>query len=424
MIYVAFLILLLMMGVPIVFVLGIVSLLFSLLQGVDLIVFPQRMFVGVNRSVFLCIPFFILAGNLMNSGGITRRLVEFAMAIVSWIRGGLAMVCIVASMIFAGITGSAQADAAAIGSVLIPAMDKEKYDHDFAAAVVTAAAVIGPIIPPSISFVIFGMIAEVSIGGLFVGGIVPGVLIGVSLMILSYIYARKRNYPKGKRMPFKRIVKTFVDAFPAILMPIIIVGGILSGITTATEAAAASVFYALIIGFFIYRELKLSHLPKLILEAAFVATGVMIIIATATIFGWELTYANIPQKVATELISFTSSPWVFLLFVNILFLFIGLWMDNGPAMIVFVPLLMPIALKFGINPIHFGLVVCINCIIGMATPPFGYILFTVALIGDISIEKLSKALWPFLLVEILVLLLVTYVPLIGLALPTYFGFTR
>ncbi len=424
MVHVLFFVLLLIMGIPIAFVLGIAALLFFVLEGGDLIIFPQRMFVGVNRTVLMCIPFFIFAGSLMNTGGITRRLVEFAMALVGWVRGGLAMVCVVTSMIFAGITGSAQADAAAIGSVLIPAMKNEKYDEDFACALVCAAGVIGPIIPPSIMFVIFGVVAEVSIGALFIGGVIPGILIGISLMTLSYFYARKRNYPKRNPLPFKQIIKAFVNAFPALLMPIIIVGGILTGIATPTEAAAGSVLYALIVGFFVYRELNLSDIPKLIVETASVTTGIMLIIAIAIIFAWLLTYANIPQKVSTTLLSISTSRFLFLLFINILFLFLGTWMDPTPTIIVFVPILLPTAVALGINPIHFGLVVSINCVIGLATPPVGYILYTISAITGISLERLSKAIWPFLLVEILVLLFITYIPWIGLALPTYFGYTR
>jgi C4-dicarboxylate transporter DctM subunit len=382
------------------------------------------MFVGINKNVLMCIPFFILAGNIMNTGGITRRLVGFSMTLVGWVRGGLAMVCVITSMIFAGITGSAQADAAALGSVLIPAMEKEKYDLDFAASVVTAAAVIGPIIPPSIMFVVFGVVGEVSIGALFTGGYVPGILIGVGLMVLSYVYARKRNYPRGEKQPFRHIFKTFINAFPALMMPVIIVGGILSGIFTPTEAAAVSVLYSLIVGFFVYRELKPRHLPKMILEAAELTTAVMLIMATATIFGWLLTYAQIPQKVTAALLSVSDSPWVFLLLVNLLLLFVGTWMDPTAAIIVLVPILLPAAIKLGINPIHFGLVVSINLIIGLATPPVGYILYITSAIGKISLERLSRAVWPFLLVEIAVLLLLTYLPWVGLAIPTYFGYTR
>jgi C4-dicarboxylate transporter, DctM subunit len=285
MIHIVVFVLLLAMGIPIVFVLGIAALFFFVVEGGgSFIIFPQRMFVGVNKSVLMCIPFFILAGSLMNTGGITRRLVDFTMCLVGWIRGGLAMVCVVTGMIFAGITGSAQADAAAIGSVLIPAMKKEKYDEDFACALVTATGVIGPIIPPSIMFVIFGIVAEVSIGALFIAGIIPGVLIGGSLMVLSYIYARKRNYPKRETPPVTHILKAFVTALPAISLPVLIVGSILTGIATPTEASAASVLYALIVGRFFYRELRVSHLPKIIMETATITTGIMVIIATAMIF--------------------------------------------------------------------------------------------------------------------------------------------
>jgi len=421
----AFFVLLMAMGVPIVFVLGISALFFCLLEGGgNLIIFAQRMFVGVNKSVLICIPFFILAGNLMNTGGITRRLVDFAMCVVGWIRGGLAMVSVVTGMIFAGITGSGAADAAAIGSVLIPAMKSEKYDEDFTCALITAVGVIGPIIPPSITFVIFAVVGEVSIGAMFLGGIVPGVLIGISLMILSYYYARRRNYPRRITPPYAHILKTSIKALPAIMMPVLIVGSILYGIATPTEASAASVLYGLILGFFVYKELKLSQLPKIIADTAILTAGIMIIIGTSVIFAWVLTYADIPQKVSAYMLSISKNPLVFLFFLNILLLFLGTWMDPTPSIIVFVPMLMPTAIALGIHPIHFGLVFSVNVIIGMATPPVGYILYTVVAMTGIKIEKLSKALFPFLLVEILVLFLITYIPWIVLFLPKYFGYVH
>ncbi len=424
MIYITVFVLVLLLGLPIAFVLGFTSLLYGLMGKIDLISIPQRMFVGVNIEVLMAIPFFILAGNLMNTGGITKRLVRFAMGVVGWIRGGLAMVCIATSMLFAGITGSAQSDTAALGAVLIPAMEKEKYDRDFATGLVTIAGTIGPIIPPSIMFVVYGVVAEVSIGALFAAGVVPGIVIGIGLMILSYIYARKRGYPRGKKQPIGQILKSFINAFPALLMPIIIVGGILTGILTPTEAAAVAVLYSLIIGFFVYRELKPSDLPRLILDTADLTTSVMLVIATATVFGWLLNYNCIPQRITTAMVSLTESPWIFFLLINVFLLFIGTWMDPTAAIIVLVPILLPAAEKFGINPIHFGLVCSINLIIGLATPPVGYVLYITSTVGKVSIERLSRAIMPFLLLEIAILFLITYVPAIGMTIPTLLGYTK
>ncbi len=424
MIHIFLFISLLAIGVPIAFVLGVASLLFFAFEGGSLIIFPQRMFVGINNSVLMCIPFFILAGNIMNAGGITKEIMEFAKCLVGWIRGSLGMVSIVASMIFAGITGSAQADAAAIGSVLLPAMKEEGYDEDFSAALVTAAGVIGPIIPPSIMFIIYGVVGGVSIGALFAGGLIPGVIIGLSLMIITYYYARKRKYPKSELQSARNILVAFLKAIPALMMPVIIVGSILSGIATATEAAAVSVLYSLIVGFFVYRKLRLSDLPKIIMESANLTTSIMIIISTAMIFAWLLTYANVPRLLTSYLLSISSNKFLFLFFVNILFLFIGTWMDPTAAMIVFVPVLLPSANAFGIDPIHFGLVVAINLVVGLATPPIGYLLYTMVIISGVKVEKLSRALLPFLIIEVLVLFLVTYVPWFGLVLPRYFGYVK
>ena len=420
---VAFFIGCLLIGMPIAFVLGLTALFVALTVGLDILIgFPQRMFVGVNKSVLMAIPFFLLAGSLMNEGGITRRLLTFAQAIVGWVHGGLAMTNILASMIFAGVSGSAQADAAALGRIMVPAMEKEGYDVEYALGVVASAAVIGPIIPPSIIMVILAVAGDVSIGALFLGGVVPGILIGLALMIVAYLIARRRGYPRGARPSWSEFWASTIDATLALIMPLIILGGILSGLFTPTEAAAIAVLYSLIIGMFVYKELQMRDLPRLLLETAVINCAIMFVFATAYLLSWVITFADVPQMLGDWIQAANASPAMFLLIVNILLLFVGLWMDPGAAIVVLVPILLPIAQALGIDPVHFGLVVCINLVIGMITPPVGYVLYTLAPIVKVSVEQISRGVLPFLAVEIAILFFITYSPWTTLALPRYFGF--
>jgi C4-dicarboxylate transporter DctM subunit len=416
---------LLLLGMPIAFVLGITALLFVPALGVDVLLgFPQRMFVGVNKSVLMAIPFFLLAGSLMNEGGITRRLLKFAQGVVGWVHGGLAMTNIFASMIFAGVSGSAQADAAALGKIMIPAMEAEGYDREYACGVVASAAVIGPIIPPSIIMVILAVAGDLSIGALFLGGVVPGVLIGLALMVVAYAIARARGYPRGARPHLRELLTSAVDAGFALLMPVIVLGGILTGVFTATEAAAIAVLYALLVGLLVYKELRIRDLPRLLLETAVMNCAVMFVFATAYLLSWVITFADVPFVVGDWIRSVGTTPVMFLLVVNLLLLFVGLWMDPGAAAIVLLPILLPIAEALGIHPVHFGLVVTINLVIGMITPPVGYVLYTLAPVVRVSIEQISRGVLPFLAVEILVLFFVTYSPWTTLTLPRFFGFVR
>ena len=420
---VVFFIVCLLIGMPIAFVLGLTALFIALTVGLDILIgFPQRMFVGVNKSVLMAIPFFLLAGSLMNEGGITRRLLTFAQAIVGWVHGGLAMTNILASMIFAGVSGSAQADAAALGKVMVPAMVKEGYDVEYALGVVASAAVIGPIIPPSIIMVILAVAGDISIGALFLGGVVPGILIGLGLMIVAYLIARQRGYPRGARPSWREFWASTIDATLALIMPLIILGGILSGLFTPTEAAAIAVLYSLIIGMFVYKELKLRDLPRLLLETAVINCAIMFVFATAYLLSWVITFADVPQMLGDWIQAANASPAMFLLIVNLLLLFVGLWMDPGAAVVVLVPILLPIAQALGIDPVHFGLVVCINLVIGMITPPVGYVLYTLAPIVRVSVEQISRGVLPFLAVEIAILFFITYSPWTTLSLPRYFGF--
>lgn len=414
---------LVLIGVPIAFVLGLVALFNGLrLEGFDFYVLPQQMFVGVNKFVLMSIPFFILAGNLMNTGGITKRLVGLALAGFGFIRGGLALASVFAGIVFSDLTGSAQANAAAIGSVMIPTMRRKGYDVDFATAVVSATAVLGPIIPPSISMVIYGAAGEVSIGALFAGGFVPGIIAGVLLLLLTYWYAGRRSYPKGEPFAWRQAVTALWESLLALVMPVVVLGGIWTGAFTPTEAAAVSVAYSLVVGLFVYRELHVRDLPGILRDTAILTTSIMYIMATASVFGWLLTYQGIPQMVAQSIIETLKNPYLFLFVVNVLVLFIGTWMDPTATIVILTPIVLPVAVKLGIDPVHFGVVFVYNLMIGLATPPVGYILYITSALGNISIERVTKALWPFLVVHIIVLGLITYMPWLVMAVPRWVGY--
>jgi C4-dicarboxylate transporter DctM subunit len=412
-------------GVPIVFCIGLAAVagIVVIGPGAPWIMIPNSMFNGMDSFPLMAVPFFVLAGELMNRGGITLRLVRFAGVLVGHIRGGLAHANIVSSMLFAGITGSALADTAAIGSILIPAMKEEGYEADFSAAVTASSSLIGPIIPPSITMVIFGVTASVSIGGLFLAGFLPGVLIGFGLMGVAYFMARRRGYAvRAERVTVVEFFLRFKDALLALLMPAIILGGIFAGIMTPTESAAVAVFYALIVGMFVFRELKLRDLGPIFLRSGLVTAFIMLIVGVARIFSDLLSIEQIPQQLSQALLAITQTPWVILLLINIFLLFVGCVMDTSAAIIILVPVLLPVAKSIGVDPLTFGIIMCINLIIGLATPPLGVCLFVASGIAKISVERLVLAIWPFLLVEIAVLLLITYVPGLALAVPRFFGY--
>jgi len=402
---------LLIIGVPIVFVLGLTSFSYISISDASSLMIPQRMFVGLDSFVLMAIPFFVLTGGIMNAGGLTTRIVNFCRMIVGYIRGGFALVNVMASMLFAGISGSATADTSAIGSVLIPAMKKDGYDKDFSAAVTAASSCVGPIIPPSIVMVIYGIVAGQSIGALFLGGLIPGILLGLSQMGLCYYYAVKRNYPKLEaRISFKNIFKSFFDAIAALIAPIIILGGILSGIFTPTEAGAIAVIYAFIIGFFVYKELKLKDLPRIMIETATTTAAALMIVSTGALFGWVLTYEQIPQMMSELILSISSNKYVILLLINIILLFVGMFMETIASILILTPIFLPIANAAGIDPIHLGVIMVLNLIIGLTTPPVGVCLFIACKIANTTFERLVKAVLPFVAVSIVVLLIVTYFP--------------
>jgi tripartite ATP-independent transporter DctM subunit len=411
-------------GIPVAFCLALTSLVVLLIIGnVPLHLIPQRMFTGMDSFPLMAVPFFILAGDLMNSAGITQRIVRFSNALVGHIRGGLAHVNIVASMFFAGISGSAVADTAALGSILIPAMEEDGYDLTFSAAVTASSSVIGPIIPPSIPVVIFALVGSVSVGGLFLAGVVPGVLIGFGLMGVAYVISRRKNYgSKHPLVSLREFGSSFVGAFIPLLMPLIIMGGILSGVFTPTEAASVAVAYAVFVGFFILRTLKLKDLPGIFYRSMVTTSIILIVMACANIFAWILGTQLIPQKVALAITSLTTNPYLFLLLINILLLIVGCFLEGLASIIILVPILLPLSQQMGIDPLHFGIIVVMNLMIGLITPPLGLCLFVCCSVARVDLIKLIRVSTPFILVEIGALMIVTYFPQIVLFIPHLFGF--
>jgi len=411
-------------GMPIGFAMGAISVIVFYQMEVPALfsMIPQRFFSGLDSFTLMAMPFFIFAGKIMNASQITHRLVKFANVLVAHLRGGLAHANIIASIFFAGMTGAAVSDAAAIGSMLIPAMVEDGYDEDFAAAVTGGSSIIGPTIPPSNMMVIYGALMGVSIAGLFAAGILPGILLGLIMIFISSIISKKRNYPKAeKRASFKEMGKAFVEAIPAILMPVIILGGILGGVFTPTEAAAVAVFYAFIIGYFLYGTLSLKDIPDL-LESTSRTTGVVfLIIASANIMGWILANQRIPEQIAQAFLAVSDNPLIILLMINILMLFVGMFMDIAAALIILGPVLHPIAVDMGVNPIQFGVIMVFSLNIALKTPPVGATLYVLTGITDLSIEDISKAIWPYILVSILVLFLITYINQITLIVPRILG---
>ena len=377
----------------------------------------QRMIGGIDTFPLLAIPFFILAGNLMNTGGITERLVAFSKALVGHIIGGLAHVVVVTNMIMAGMSGSGIADAAGTGAVLIPAMQRAGYGVPFAAAIVGAAGTIGPIIPPSIPFVIYGSLANTSIGRLLLAGAVPGVLMGIMLMLFVYFIAKRRQYPAEGRVARRDLLRATLHAIPPMGMPIIILGGIIVGVMTPTEAAAAGAFYAFILGFFIYRELKPRDLPGIIKETVMGTAAVAIIISAAQPMGWILTYEMAPMKVLALFQDANLSKVMLLLVLNLIFLVLGCFMEGLAVMVMAVPVLMPVLQQAGIDPLHFGVILVLNIMIGTITPPVGTIMYVVCALGRISIAQFSREAWPFMIALTISLFVVTYLPILCTWLP-------
>ena len=411
--------LLLIIGTPIIFALMGAALV--VLQTNDLLssqLVLQRIYAGLDSFPMLAIPFFMAAGALMERGGISRRLVNFSSYLVGWIRGGLGHVAVIASTIFAGISGSAVADTTAIGSTMIPMMKRRGFDPAFAASVVAASGVNGPVIPPSIPLVLYGVISGVSIGALFMGGIVPGFMMTIGLMVLIYIKASRGDW-EVETEPFSMsgLISSFISAIGALIMPLIIVGGILGGIFTATEAAVVATIYALVAGLFIYRELSFTQLPALFKSAALNTAVVMVIVGVANLVGYVLTIEQIPLALSNWFSDHITNALVLLLVINLLLLVAGCFLDGGSAIIVFTPVLLPVTQAFGIDPVFFGVMMTVNLMIGTVTPPVGLSLYIAGGIANITILQICRAIMPFLAVHLVVLLLITFFPQLVLAIP-------
>ena len=411
---------LLVLGAPIIFALLGAALL--VLASIDLLspqLALQRIYAGLDSFPMLAIPFFMTAGALMERGGISRRLVNFSSYLVGWIRGGLAHVAVIASTIFAGISGSAVADTTAIGSTMIPMMKRRGFDPAFAASVVAASGVNGPVIPPSIPLVLYGVISGVSIGALFMGGVVPGFMMTVGLMILIYVKASRGDWAiETEPFSLSGLGRSFLSAIGALVMPLIIVGGILGGVFTATEAAVVATVYALVAGLFIYRELTVAQLPAIFRSAALNTAVVMVIVGVANLVGYVLTIEQIPLALSDWFSEHVTDALVLLLVINLLLLVAGCFLDGGSAIIVFTPVLLPVITAFGIDPIFFGVMMTVNLMIGTVTPPVGLSLYIAGGIAGISILQICRAILPFLAVHIVVLVLITLFPDLVLAIPS------
>jgi C4-dicarboxylate transporter, DctM subunit len=413
----------LFIGVPIAFVLGLTPFVAFFSEGeIPHMLAAQRIFTGMDNPILMAIPLFILAGNIMSAGGMTQRLVTFCNVLAGSFRGGLAYINVIISMLFAGITGAAVADTSAIGSILIPAMKKQGYDVDFSTAVTATSSTIGPVVPPSIPFIIYGVLGEVSIASLFLAGIIPGLLLALSQMGLVAYYARKRDYPKGSLISIKEALKATFDAALVLMMPLIILGGILTGIFTPTESACVAVFYALIISLFAYRDIKPIDLPKIIINTAVTSSLVMLVIGTASIFSWFLASKEIPQYITEVVITITHNRIAILLLVNIVLLIVGTFMETTASLIILTPVLLPLMNEIGVDPLHFGVIIVLNLVIGLTTPPVGVCLFIACAIGEIKLEKITKAILPFLFASIIVLLIVTYWESMIMVIPKLFGY--
>ncbi len=410
---------LILMGAPIVFSLGVSAALTLYIDGVPMSIVAQRIFAGLDSFTIMAIPFFVLAGIIMERGGIAQRIINFATALFGWITGSLLMVSVAAGTGLAAISGSGSADTAATSAIMLPEMRRRGYDIDFAAGIMAAAGTLGPVIPPSIMMVVLATIANLSVGAMFLGGIIPGLIMAIGLMIASYLHARKggRAYRDSEPFTLQRLGRTFVAAGPAFLMPVIIVGGIVGGICTPTEAASIAVLIGLIVSLFVYRELRISDLPGIVLRAATISASVMMIIATASIFSWLIASQNIPAQIGEAIRSFSDNPWVFLLLVNLLLIFIGMFMESISAILILVPVLMPIAISFGIDPLHFGVIIIINLSVGMITPPYGITLFVASSIARRRITQVSRKIALPLSFMMATLFFATYVPKVVTFLP-------
>jgi tripartite ATP-independent transporter DctM subunit len=419
-------ILLTALGLPIAFAVGVASVIGTfLLPGVDNATIVQRMLTSINTFPLLAVIFFVFSGVLMARGGIARRLVLMAEVLVGWLPGSLAQIVCVASMFFGGVTGSAVAEVSSIGAMMIPAMEKDGYSRRFATAIVLTAATMGPIIPPSIGMIVFAHVAgNVSIAALFLAGVVPGVMIGLSLMVASFVHGKLYHQKKLPTLSRREKVRRVVDGMAGVFTMVIILGGIISGVFTATEAGAAAAVYALFLTVFVYREIRISDLPEILWECCLTNAVVMMLIATCSVYSWILTYENLPTLLAENFFNLIQSKWALLLVLNLFLLVVGMFVDMTPALIMLVPMLIPLAQEFGIDMVHLGLVMVINLAFGLTTPPVGTALFVALKVANLPMDKVIAPLLPLLACMCVVLLLVTYVPEIYVWLPRSFGLVK
>ncbi|MBD0851702.1 TRAP transporter large permease [Maribacter arenosus] len=414
---------LLAMGTPVAWSIAISSLLTMLVSIPAIPAFTtvsQRMATGLDSFALLAIPFFILSGELMNKGGIAHRLIAYAKTLVGSLPGGLALINVIAAMLMGAIAGSAMASASAMGSILGPEMEKEGYSREFGAAVNITSATTGLVIPPSNVLIVYSLASGgASIAALFLAGYIPGILTGLFLMIVASVWAKKKKYKIGKRSSLKEMFKTFVDALPSLLMLVVVIGGIVTGIFTATEASAIAVLYSLILGF-VYKEITFEKLPQILLDSASTTAIVMLLIGASMCMSWALSYENIPQDISTGLLSLSDNKIVILLIINLLLLFVGIFMDMTPAVLIFTPIFLPVVTKLGLDPVHFGIIMVLNLCIGLCTPPVGSVLFVGVGIAKTTIEKVFKPLLPLFIAMMIALFLVTYFPQLSLWLPSLF----
>ncbi len=417
-------ILFLFMGIPISIVLGMTTIVYFFVTGNIILLdsTPQRLYSGMENYGLLAIPLFMLTGELMNSGGITNRLVKFARVMVGHVRGGLAYVTIIANMFLASILGSANAQAAMMSKVMVPEMEREGYSREFSSALTLASSIVAPIIPPSMIFIIYGTLSGTSIGALFMAGIIPGIIFGIGFISLIAYLGYKHNFPKSEKSSLNDKLKSLINVLPAMLVPLIITIGILSGAFTATESAGVASVVAFIVGMAFYKELKWSNIPLVLVNTVIGTATVTFLIAMANIFGWMIAFEQIPQLIANSMLSISDNPFVFLLLVNVFLLLVGTVLDGIAALIILVPVLMPLVTAFNIDPIHFGVIICINLTLGLLTPPVGTGLFIVSSIADVKFEKLVRAIFPMLIVGIVVLFIITYWDQSTLLIPRWFGY--
>ena len=411
------LVFLVILNTPISIAVAIASFIYLLIENVPLVIIPQQMFQIVNSFPFLAFPMFMLVGLLMNAGGTSSRIFDFAESLVGHLKGGLGHVNVLASLIFSGMSGSAIADAGGLGAIEIEAMRERGYDSEFAVAITAASSTIGPIIPPSVPMIIYAMAFDASIGRLFLAGFIPGILMAIALMIMVFFYAKKRNYPKTAFPSMKKILKSFYKSFLALLTPVILLGGIFLGVFTPTEAAVVAVLWASFLGFVVYKELKFSHLAKIFLEVVIRIGVVLFLLATVGTFTWILTRENIPQLLLSFITSANITPPVFLLIANCVLLLMGMITTVTPSIILLAPIFFPIIEKLGIDPVHFGVIVVLNLMIGNLTPPVGPVLYVASAMGGISFQKAFRYTFPFIIPLLVVLFLITYIPGIVLFLP-------